>query len=211
MINQPSNLSHKPMTIPLAHQPIIVTLSHQPITITLSLIYHHQTTITRSSHMDTKIITKPCTSTISHVHQPCTIPCINHVHQPVPYHVSTMHRPCTKTYTIPRTSTCTIPCTSTMYQTCTVSCINHVPYQVNKPFTISRTLTMHKICTFSWKNCWTIGLDSWLSLMSTLRDWCQPLEKSRSPIDVVELCWYWWWLLFIGGVVDISKFDVCIW
>jgi len=125
MINQPSNLSHKPMTIPLAHQPIIVTLSHQPITITLSLIYHHQTTITRSSHMDTKIITKPCTSTISHVHQPCTIPCINHVHQPVPYHVSTMHRPCTKTYTIPRTSTMyhTMhqPCTST----CTIPCINH--------------------------------------------------------------------------------------
>jgi hypothetical protein len=130
MINQPSNLSHKPMTIPLAHQPITVTLSHQPITITLSLIYHHQPTITRSSHMDTKINTKPCTSTISHVHQPFTIPCINHV----PYH--TMYQPCIDHVPKPIPSHVHQPCTST---------INHVPYHASTMY-INLYHTMYQPC-----------------------------------------------------------------
>jgi hypothetical protein len=71
--------------------------------------------------MDTKTITKPCTSIINHVHQPVnhqpctstyTIPTmyINHV----PYHV---HQPCINPYQVHQP--CTISCTSTMYQTST--------------------------------------------------------------------------------------------
>jgi hypothetical protein len=98
------------------------------LSLSLSLIYHHQLTITKSTHMDTKTITKMCIKpyAIKHmstmcqnlyhiINQPYTSTKyhnlyhtmhINHVPEPVPY--NQLHQPCTKT--------CIIPCISTMYQ-----------------------------------------------------------------------------------------------
>jgi hypothetical protein len=103
---------------------LMINQSCQPITVlSLSLIYHHQPTVTRSTHMDTKTITKPCTSTINHVTMYHTM-YINHVHQPVPYHASTMYHtmyiPCTSTmYLIHVPRICLTPCTKDVPQTCT--------------------------------------------------------------------------------------------
>jgi hypothetical protein len=109
MINQASNLS------------LSMSLS---LPLSLSPIYHHQPTVIRSTHMDTKTITITCTSSmyknlyhtmyINHLpeHVPYNVP------KPIPYHI---HQPCT------------VSRTSTMYQTCTISCINYEPYHVPRP------------------------------------------------------------------------------
>jgi hypothetical protein len=98
MINQSSNFS----------------LSMSPsLSLSMSLKYHHQPTITRSTHMDTKTITIPCTSTIYQN--------LYHTMYINPYHTMyinlyhTMHK----------------PCISTMYQNlCHTIYINHAPKPV---------------------------------------------------------------------------------
>jgi hypothetical protein len=127
-INQPVIvMSHKPMTTTVTSTNLSLSLSQslQPVT-------NDQLTITISTCMDIKTITKPCTSTM---YQPCTITMYINLYHIMHHHVPNLTIPCTSTmYTnpVPYHVHQPVPCTSTMYRNLYHTMyINHVPYHAS--------------------------------------------------------------------------------
>jgi len=143
----------------------------------LSRIYHHQPTITKSTHMDTKTITKPCTSTMY----------INLYH--------TMHQPYTSTMCIKYRRCANV---STMCLNYVITSPCHIPNQIpNDPGGSSQNSIELK-----YYKC-KVKLTKWKSSSAAFR-WRSFREKwSPDDEDISSWSfikkWLKWWKMVGNG------------